>query len=143
MKRTDVIVIGGGQAGLAMSYCLTQSGVDHRVLERGRVGERWHSERWDSLRLLSPNWQSRLPGFQYQGPDPEGFMSARALAHRLQGYARLFGAPLECHTSVRSVRRLGAGFRVETDRGDYLTRCVVIATGACDKPRLPSAAAGL
>ena len=72
MRRTEAVVIGGGQAGLAMSRCLTQYGIDHVVLERGRVGERWRSERWDSLRLLSPNWHTRLPGFRYDGPDPDG-----------------------------------------------------------------------
>ncbi len=75
MKRTDTIIIGGGQAGLAMSRCLTDEGIDHVVLERGRVAERWRSERWDSLRLLSPKWHSRLPGFSYQGDDRDGFMT--------------------------------------------------------------------
>ena len=69
------VVIGAGQAGLAMSRCLTDRGVSHVVLERGRIGERWRSERWDSLRLLTPNWQSRLPGFRYEGPDPDGYMT--------------------------------------------------------------------
>jgi putative flavoprotein involved in K+ transport len=69
MKQTDAIIIGGGQAGLAMSRCLSDRSVDHVILERGRVGERWRSERWDSLRLLTPNWQSRLPRFRYNGPD--------------------------------------------------------------------------
>ena len=76
MRTTDTLVIGAGQAGLAMSRCLADRGVDHVVLERGRVAERWRSERWDSLRLLSPNWMSRLPGWSYTGPDPHGFMTA-------------------------------------------------------------------
>ena len=76
MRTTDTLVIGAGQAGLAMSRCLAERGVDHVVLERGRVAERWRTERWDSLRLLSPNWMSRLPGWSYTGPDPHGFMTA-------------------------------------------------------------------
>jgi len=71
-RTTDAIIIGAGQAGLAMSHCLARHGVDHVLLERGRVAERWRSERWDSLRLLTPNWMSRLPGFAYRGDDPEG-----------------------------------------------------------------------
>ena len=76
MRTTDTVVIGAGQAGLAMSRCLAERGVDHVVLERGRVAERWRSERWDSLRLLSPNWMTRLPGWSYRGADPHGFMTA-------------------------------------------------------------------
>ena len=70
------VVIGAGQAGLAVSRCLTDQGHDHVVLERGRVGECWRSERWDSLRLLTPNWMTRLPGYRYDGTDPDGFMTA-------------------------------------------------------------------
>ena len=75
MKHVQTIIIGGGQAGLAMSRCLTDRGADHLVLERGRLAERWRGERWESLRLLTPRWQTRLPGWSYQGPDPDGFMS--------------------------------------------------------------------
>ncbi|MGB5812813.1 MAG: FAD-dependent monooxygenase, partial [Polyangiales bacterium] len=75
MRRTDTIIIGGGQAGLAMSRSLSDHGIDNVVFERGRVAERWRSERWDSLRLLSPRWQMRLPGFRYEGADPHGFMT--------------------------------------------------------------------
>ena len=70
MRQTDAIIIGAGQAGLAMSHCLGRLGIDHVVLERGRLAERWRSERWDSLRLLTPNWMNRLPGWSYQGADP-------------------------------------------------------------------------
>ena len=75
MHRTDVLIIGAGQAGLAMSHCLTAHGIDNIILERGRIGERWHSERWESLRLLTPNWMSRLPDLRYQGIDPDGYMT--------------------------------------------------------------------
>ena len=92
MGTTDTIVIGAGQAGLAMSRCLTDRGVDHVVLERGRVAERWRSDVWDSLRLLSPNWMTRLPGWRYDGSDPDGFMSVAATHAALllaQGAGRL------------------------------------------------------
>ena len=75
MRRTDVAIIGAGQAGLAMSACLTARGIDHVVLERGRIAERWRHGSWDSLRLLTPNWLSELPGLRYAGPDPHGYMS--------------------------------------------------------------------
>jgi putative flavoprotein involved in K+ transport len=87
-RTTDAIIIGAGQAGLAMSYCLAQHGVEHVVLERGRIAERWRSERWESLRLLTPNWMSRLPGgWHYRGPDPDGFMTMPEVVAHLDGYA--------------------------------------------------------
>jgi putative flavoprotein involved in K+ transport len=140
MRRTGAVVIGGGQAGLAMSRCLLQRGVDHVVLERGRIGERWRSERWDSLRLLTPNWQSRLPGFRYQGPDPDGYMAGSELVGLLESYARSFAAPVEEATTVLAVEADGAGFRVVTDRGDFAAASVVIATGHCDTPLVPAVA---
>ncbi|HSD28003.1 MAG TPA: NAD(P)-binding domain-containing protein [Vicinamibacteria bacterium] len=141
MRRTEAVVIGGGQAGLAMSRCLTDSGIDHVVLERGRVGERWRSERWDSLRLLTPNWQSRLPGFRYQGQDPDGYMGMGEVVDFLERYARSFAAPLEERTTVRRVEPWGPGYRVTTDRTVFATRSVVIATGQCDTPFVPEMAA--
>ena len=75
MQLVDVVIVGGGQAGLAMSYCLTEQGCSHVVLEQARIAESWRSKRWDSLRLIGPNWSFRLPGAQYQGADPDGYMS--------------------------------------------------------------------
>src|SRR5688572_7291423 len=103
MRRTDVVIVGGGQAGLAMSRCLVDAGIDHIVLERGRIAERWRSERWDSLRLLTPNWQTRLPGFRYSGPDPDGFMTAGEVAMHLERYASSLAAPVEGDTVVSEV----------------------------------------
>ncbi len=137
MRRIDTLIIGGGQAGLATSRCLADRGIEHVVLERGRVGERWRSERWDSLRLLTPNWQSRLPGFRYTGPDPDGFMSRSEVIEYLERYAVSFAAPVESETTVRSVERAGDGFRVDTDRGRWQASRVVIATGHCDRPCVP------
>ena len=137
MQRIDTVVVGGGQAGLAMSRCLSNLGVDHVVLERGRVAERWRTERWDSLRLLTPNWQTRLPGFQYDGPDSDGYMSMRQLVEFFERYAASFSAPIESGAEVFSVDRAGARFLVETSRGTWRTRHVVIATGYSDRPFVP------
>ena len=105
MFHTRVVIIGAGQAGLAVSKQLTDAGVDHVILERGRTAERWTSQRWDSLRLLTPNWMSRLPGWSYRGSDPAGFMPAVEVAEYLAGYADSFGAPVVHGAEVRSVRR--------------------------------------
>src|SRR5262249_9544411 len=105
MPKTDAIIIGAGQAGLALSHCLSRLGIDHVMLERGQVAERWHSERWDSLRLLTPNWMNRLPGWSYQGSDPDGFMTAGDFATYLQRYAATSCAPVVTGTAVRSVHR--------------------------------------
>lgn len=143
MRTTDAIVIGGGQAGLAMSHCLAARGIAHVVLERGRIGERWISERWDSLRLLTPNWMSRLPGWTYAGPDPHGFMTMPEVAHCLGAYARSFAAPVEEETEVYALRRTPGGYRVATSRGAWQSRVAVIATGQCDVPLVPTMARAL
>jgi putative flavoprotein involved in K+ transport len=143
MRRTDILVIGAGQAGLAMSFCLARAGIDHVVLERGRIGERWRSERWDSLRLLTPNWMTRLPGHAYAGPEPDGFMTVAGFARLLEGYAQGFAAPVSGDTTVRRVEPCGDGFRVSTDRGIWWAAGVVIATGACDRPLVPAMAGRL
>jgi putative flavoprotein involved in K+ transport len=143
MQHTDAVIIGGGQAGLAMSYCLARHGVAHVVLERGRVAQRWRSERWDSLHLLSPNWTSRLPGWSYGGDDPDGFMSAAQFVHYLEDYACAFRAPVVQGAAVHSLRRAASGYRLSTSRGDWHARVVVIATGHCDVPAIPAYAGRL
>jgi putative flavoprotein involved in K+ transport len=143
MKRTHTLVIGGGQAGLAMSSCLLHRGIDHVVLERGRVAERWRSERWDSLRLLTPRWQTRLPGWYYRGPDPDGYMTRNEIVTHLEDYAASFAAPVETGVEVTSVERSGSGFSVTTPAGAWLARNVVVATGHCMSPLVPSAAQAL
>jgi putative flavoprotein involved in K+ transport len=140
MWHTDAIIIGAGQAGLAMSRCLRELGIDHVVLERGRVAERWHSERWDSLRLLTPNWMSRLPGWAYQGADPDGFMTAAEVAAYLEQYANASSVPVVTGTAVQSVRRVPEGYRVDSDHGAWNAPCVVLATGHCDVPSVPGMA---
>ena len=141
MQWTDTIIVGAGQAGLAMSHSLNSRGVDHVVLERGRVAERWRSERWDSLRLLTPNWMTRLPGWSYRGGEPDGFMAAADFVRYLEGYAGASHAPIQADTEVLSVRRGGAsGFRVDTSRGAWDAGAVVVATGHCDVPAVPAMA---
>ena len=143
MKRVETVIIGAGQAGLALSRCLTDLAIDHVLLERGRVAERWRSERWDSLRLLTPNWQSRLPGFGYDGPEPDGFMTMPEVVSFLNRYAQSFSAPVEPGTTVLSVAPSSLGFRVWTTRDTWVARTVVIATGHCDVPYVPAAASRL
>ena len=135
---THTLVIGAGQAGLAMSRCLTDADIDHVVLERGQTAERWRSVVWDSLRLLSPNWATRLPGWSYQGPAPDGYMSAVSVTRYLSDYARSFAAPVEEGADVLSVRQDDSGFRVDTAAGSWRAANVVVATGWCDQPRVPA-----
>jgi putative flavoprotein involved in K+ transport len=143
MSTIDTLVIGAGQAGLAVSRCLADTGVEHAVLERGRVAERWLSERWDSLRLLTPNWASRLPGWHYRGSDPSGYMTATEFARYLDSYARSFEAPVQGDTAVQSVRGHSGCFEVRTDRGTWRAAHVVLATGWCDTAHIPEAAGRL
>ncbi len=138
VERFDVVVIGAGQAGLAMSHCLSAEGIDHVVLEKGAIANRWRAERWASLRLLTPNWMTRLPGYSYGGPEPDGFMSKDELVGYLGRYARSFAAPVREYTTVTSVTRDASRFRVSTDGATLLARSVVVATGACDRPNVPA-----
>ena len=141
--RTTTVVIGAGHAGLAMSHCLTSRSIDHVVLERGEVANSWKTERWDSLRLLTPNWQSRLPGYGYEGPDPDGFRTMPETIAFIERYAERCAAPVETHTVVTSVRSEDDGYRVSTSRGDRRCRTVVLATGACNIPSVPAFATSL
>src|SRR5215212_4602563 len=143
MKSTDVVIVGAGQAGLAMSRCLAAAGVDHVVLERRDIAERWRSERWDSLRLLTPNWLTRLPGWRYEGPDPNGFMTMPEVVRFLGDYAKSFSSPVHANTTVQSITSHEGGYRVATDAGVWTARSVVVATGHCDRPLVPAAASRL
>jgi len=139
MRRIDVVIIGGGQAGLAMSRSLTAEGIEHVVLERGRIGERWHSERWHSLHLLTTKAMSALPGLPHDG-DPDSFMPASEFASYLSAYARKIAAPVFGGVEVRRVEPTACGYRISTTAGDWQSRAVVIATGACETPFRPAAA---
>lgn len=134
----ETVIVGAGQAGLALSRHLAAARRGHVLLERGRVGERWRSERWDSLRLLTPNWLNRLPGAPAH-PDPDGYLDRQGVIAYLEAYAA--GAPVRERTRVLRVRRAREGYHVATDRGDWLARNVVIATGDCGAPHVPAAAA--
>ena len=135
--RTDVVVIGAGHNGLAMSHELGQRGIEHVVLERAEVANAWRHERWDSLRLLTPNWMCRLPGHSYQGDDPDGFMSAAEVADFVCDYAQRLSAPLFTHTPVTRVAPCEGGYRVSTPGGDWSCRAVVMASGAFNLPVVP------
>jgi putative flavoprotein involved in K+ transport len=108
------------------------------VLERGDVANSWRHERWDSLRLLTPNWQSRLPGYRYEGADPDGFMTVAEVVEFVSRFAAVAAAPLRTHTTVTSVRQTDDGYHVATDNGDLRCRCLVLASGACNVPSVPS-----
>jgi putative flavoprotein involved in K+ transport len=139
-RTTDVVVIGGGQAGLAMSRCLSGQSIDHVVLERGATANSWRTERWDSLRLLTPNWLARLPGWSYQGDDPDGFMSAVEVATYLDAYRASIDAPIRTGIEVTCVASTGRRHIVETSDGPWSARAVVMATGACSNPHIPQIA---
>ena len=125
-------------AGLAMSRWLGQRGIGHVVLERGEVANSWRRERWDSLRLLTPNWQSRLPGWSYDGPDPDGFMTMPEVIDFIDGYAGAIAAPVQTHTEVTGVVAQEGGYLVQTNQGSWAARAVVLASGACNIASTPS-----
>jgi putative flavoprotein involved in K+ transport len=139
----DAVVVGAGHSGLAMSRALAAHGVEHVVLERGEIANAWRHERWDSLRLLTPNWQSRLPGYRYSGPDPDGFMTSAEVVDFIDGYARFVGAPVRTGTTVTKLHAEDGGYVVETDRGAWRCRAAVLASGAHGVPVVPEIAASL
>lgn len=133
-------VIGGGQAGLAISWHLKQRGIEHRVFERHRVAHEWRNARWDSFCLVTPNWQCRLPGFPYPGTDPHGFMLKDEIVQYLEAYAAAFNPPLLEGVSVQRMRAANGGFHITTSAGDWLAEQVVIATGGYHTPSVPRCA---
>ncbi len=143
IERTTAVVIGAGHAGLAASHFLGDRSIDHVVLERGEVANSWRRERWDSLRLLTPNWQSRLPGLRYEGPDPDGYMTMGEVTEFIECFATASRAPVRTGTDVTSVRRTDDGYRVTTNRGEIGCRAVVIASGACNQAAVPQFAAAV
>jgi putative flavoprotein involved in K+ transport len=147
IERVTTVVIGAGHAGLAASHFLSDRSVDHVVLERGEVANSWRRERWGSLRLLTPNWQSRLPGHRYDGPDPDGYMTMGEVIEFIDRFATISRAPVRTGTNVTSVRRTDDGYHVTTSRSEVEQtihcRAVVIASGACNQPTVPQFTAAL
>jgi putative flavoprotein involved in K+ transport len=145
VKETEVAIIGGGQAGLALSYRLTQMGRPHVILEQHRVVESWRTKRWDSLRLIAPNWSLVLPGFAYPGDDPDGFMAKDEVVQHLVGYAGSFGVPVLEGSRVTSVERhsIDERFTLRTENGTLQADQVVLATGALQQPKIPPEATEL
>jgi putative flavoprotein involved in K+ transport len=135
MKVTTV-VIGAGHCGLAVSWHLTARGIDHVVLERAEVANSWRTQRWDSLRLLTPNWLSRLPGYAYRGNDPDGYMSVPQTVAFIERYAKEIAAPVRVNT-VTAVRRTDDGYAVETDQETWFAPTVVVAAGGATVSSVP------
>ena len=129
MERVEVAVIGAGQAGLATSYWLTDRDIGHVLLERDRPGNSWH-DRWDSFCLVTPNWTLDLPGFPYDGDDPDGFLPRDAIADYVARYRQFLNAPVQESTEVLNLRRSDDGWTLTTDQGEWSTGSVVVATGA-------------
>ncbi len=139
IEQTHTVVVGAGQAGIAMSEHLSRQGVPHIVLERHRIAERWRSERWDSLVANGPAWHDRFPGREFAG-DPDGFPHKETVADYFVAYAEQIAAPVRCGVEVREVRRIegGRGFRVETSEGVIEAASVVAATGPFQRPVMPA-----
>lgn len=138
-ERFEVVVVGAGQAGVAMSEHLTKAGVSHVVLERDRIAERWRSERWDSLVANGPAWHDRFPGLEFEDYDPDAFVPKDAVAEYFEAYAKKFKAPIRTGVEVTSVTKQASdsGFRVETSHGEIEAKYVVAATGPFQKPAIP------
>jgi putative flavoprotein involved in K+ transport len=139
--RTTTVIIGAGHAGLAMSRRLTERSIDHVVLERGEVANSWRTERWSSLRLLTPNWQATLPGKTYAGNDPDGFMTMPEVVDFIGSYATSIDAPVQTSTTVTRVAATETGYQVITNRDVWNCATVVLASGACSVAKLPAIAA--
>jgi len=132
------VIVGAGQSGLAMSRELSRLGIEHLILERGTVANAWRKDRWDSLKLLTPNWANGLPGSPYRGGDPHGYMPISTLISQLDGYVKRIGAPVQTDTDVSKVRRSESGYVIETNQGPIRCASVVLASGACAVPKRPT-----
>lgn len=138
-EQINTVVIGGGQAGLSISYYLTQQDREHVVLEKNRIGETWRSRRWDSFTLVTPNWQMQLPGFPYDGDNPDGYLSREEIVRYLEDYAAMFNPPIRLGVEATSVESnsKGDGYKIETSAGVLEALNVVVATGTFQKPSIP------
>jgi putative flavoprotein involved in K+ transport len=132
-----VLVVGGGQAGLSMSYCLKERGIDHLVFEKEKIAHSWQTKRWDSFCLVTPNWQCQLPGYSYSGHDPQGFMQKDEILHYIRTYAASFEPPILEGVEVLKACKNPTGFELTTSIGTYTADQVVIASGSYHQPRIP------
>jgi putative flavoprotein involved in K+ transport len=138
MEQFDTVIIGAGQAGLATSYYLNQQNREHIVLEKQRVGEAWRSGKWDSFTLVTPNWMLQLPGFNYDGDNPEGFLTRDEVVQYLDNYVDQFDPPVRTGVEVTSVEKSNGGFKLETSIGPFEASNVVVATGTFQQPNIPN-----
>jgi putative flavoprotein involved in K+ transport len=146
LENIDTVVVGGGQAGLAMSYHLKRLGREHAIIERGRVGESWRSERWDSLMFQFPSSSIRLPGYTYETDDPNGYVPKDEIVRFLENYATRIGAPLRSGLRVNALRQSSSSGRllIETEQGpSFEAANVIVATGPLHLPRIPTFAASM
>jgi putative flavoprotein involved in K+ transport len=139
VERVDTLIIGGGQAGLTMSHMLSRRRCPHLVLERGRIGERWRSERWDGLRFQFPNWSVKLPDFPFPCEEPDGFATSNEIVAYLEAYAQLVNPPIRCGVAVIGLQGGvdGSAILAQTPSGSIVARNVVIATGPYQRPVVP------
>jgi putative flavoprotein involved in K+ transport len=143
-QKVETVIIGGGQAGLANSYYLKQKNHEHVVLEAAaRAAHAWRDDRWDSFTLVTPNWSFRIPGIEYEGPNPHGFMDREEIIECFERYIHAYNLPVLYDTRVTSVEPVDNGYRIRAEGGDWITRQVVVATGLYQKPRIPRYAAEL
>jgi putative flavoprotein involved in K+ transport len=143
-EQIDTLIIGAGQAGLALSYCLTQQQRPHIILEKtGQLADAWRNHRWDSFTLVTPNWHIRLPGGEYRGDDQDGFMPRAEVVSYLERYAASFNAPVRFNISATAVDPAAVGFIVQTSQGEFQAENVVIATGLFQQPKIPTSSANL
>jgi putative flavoprotein involved in K+ transport len=139
MKHFDTVVIGAGQAGLAISYYLKQAGREHIILEKERIGKAWRDDRWDSFTLVTPNWGLRLPGMEYDGDDPEGFLTRQEVVEYLEGFVELFDPPVQEGVEVTAVEAAPGSDNliVRSSAGEHQAANVVVATGTFQQPKIP------
>ncbi len=143
-EHVETVVVGGGQAGLAVSYHLSQQGRPHTILEQAsRPAEAWRNHRWDSFTLVTPNWTVQMPGAEYQGDEPDGFMPREEVVAYLEDYIERFSLPIQYGVRVSSVEQNGAGYLVRTDEATVVASNVVIATGLYQQPNVPAFGANL
>lgn len=142
-ETVDVVVVGAGQAGLATSFHLKQQGVEHLVLEREEVANAWRDQRWDSFCLVTPNWTVQLPGFAYDGPDPDGFMPREEIVAYFDRYVESFTPPVQTGVTVDSLEAAPDVLRLSAGDRNFRARSVVVATGSFQRPKFPAAAAGV